>query len=166
MCPDFNIRSRGPIVFYTEYMFFRRAKVHENSFAEYLDRARKAGFAVAESGGRASVSRNGVAAVLENVAGTHPRIAERAGREMNGEIATLVDGGYQKFLQTPSGVKRPALAADLKAIHEFQEDLREAMDIPSLYNESLGTVSNQYIYDRVEERDQASPKAPWKIKTQ
>ena len=146
-------------------MFFRRAKAHDASFSDYLDRAKSAGFTVDSSGNRAKISRNGVAAVLEDVGGQHPRIAERAGLAMGGEIATLVDGGFQKFLQTPSGKKRPALAGDLRAIHEFQEDLREAVDIPSLYNESLGTVSNQYIYDRVEERDLQEPKAPWKIAT-
>lgn len=146
-------------------MFFRRAKAHHASFAEYLTRARDAGFTVESTTNRAKISRNGVAAVLEDDGSQHPRIAERAGVAMGDEIATLVDGGFQKFLQTPSGKKRPALAGDLRAIHEFQEDLREAVDIPSLYNESLGTVSNQYIYDRVEERDQEKPKAAWKIVT-
>ena len=35
----------------------------------------------------------------------------------------------------------------------------------SLYNESLGTVSDSYHYDRVKDRDQAEaarPKRPWK----
>ncbi len=146
-------------------MFFRRAKAHEDTFAEYLTKVGQAGFTVETTGKGAKVTRDGVAAVLENVEGGHPRVAERAGRVMGNEIATLVDGGFQKFLQTPSGLKRPALAGDLKAIHEFQEDLREAVGITSLYNESLGTVSNQYIYDRVEERDQDNLKAPWKIKT-
>ena len=50
-------------------------------------------------------------------------------------------------------------------MHAFQEDLREALGLVSLYNESLGTVSNQYIYDRVEERDCAEPKEPWEIAT-
>ncbi len=146
-------------------MFFRRAKAHENTFAEYLTRVRKAGFTVETTQKGAKVSRQGVAAVLEDVAGTHPKVSERAGCVMGNEIATLVDGGFQKFLQTPTGLKRPALAGDLKAIHAFQEDLREAVGIPSLYNESLGTVSNQYIYDRVEDRDQDNVKAAWKVKT-
>ncbi len=145
-------------------MFFRHAKVQQIGFADYLTRARNAGFTVDQAGTRAKISRNGIAAVLEDIPGQHPRIAERAGVAMDAEIATLVDSGFQKFLQTPSGRRRPALAQDLRAIHEFQEDLREAVDIPSLYNESLGTVSNQYIYDRVEERDQPKPKASWKIK--
>ena len=146
-------------------MFFRRAKTTERKFTDYLASAKEAGFSVETSGSRATISRGSVAAVLEDVSGCHPRIAERAGIATGGEIATLVDGGYQKFLQTPSGKRRPALAADLKAIHQFQEDLREAVDIPSLYNDSLGTVSNQYIYDRVEDRDLDRAKAPWKIAT-
>jgi hypothetical protein len=38
------------------------------------------------------------------------------------------------------------------------------MGIPSLYNESLGTVSESYQYDRVKDRDQPEverPKRTW-----
>ncbi|HSW50817.1 MAG TPA: hypothetical protein VLH09_11615, partial [Bryobacteraceae bacterium] len=61
----------------------------------------------------------------------------------------LVDGGFQKFLETPSGRRRPALAAELKRLHDFQADLREALGLKSLYNESLGTVSDRHAYDRL-----------------
>ncbi len=146
-------------------MFFRRATAPKTGFAEYLTRARQAGFTVdAISAGKAKLSRGGIAAELEDVPGQHPKFSVRAGVVVGTEIATLVDGGFQKFLETPSGLRKPALASDLKAIHEFEEDLREAVGIDSLYNQSLGTVSNQYIYDRVEERDQDKPKAPWKIR--
>ena len=80
---------------------------------------------------------------------------------MGDEIGTLVDGGYQKFFRTPSGKRKPALAEELKAIQNFQEDLREALGLTSLYNESLGTVSNQYMYDRVEGRDKGPSHKPW-----
>jgi hypothetical protein len=53
------------------------------------------------------------------------------------------------------------VASDLKLIHNFQEDLREALGLTSLYNESLGTVSNQYLYDRVVDRDRGVPVRPW-----
>ena len=36
----------------------------------------------------------------------------------------------------------------------------------SLYNESLGTVSDRYVYDRVADRDQPEatrPKRPWQV---
>jgi hypothetical protein len=79
------------------------------------------------------------------------------------EIAKLVDRGYQKFLKT-SKTEVPATADHLKAIHQFTEELKEATGAPSLYNESLGTVSDAYIYDRVEDRDKPAPqrpKRPW-----
>jgi hypothetical protein len=80
---------------------------------------------------------------------------------MGSEIGTLTDGGFQKFFMTPSGKRKPALAEELTAIQNFQEDLREAFGLTSLYNESLGTVSNKYLYDRVEGRDDAPHHKPW-----
>jgi hypothetical protein len=80
---------------------------------------------------------------------------------MGGEIGTLTDGGFQKFFVTPGGKRKPALAEELKAIQNFQEDLREALGLTSLYNESMGTVSNLYLYDRVEGRDQGVHDKPW-----
>ncbi len=92
-------------------------------------------------------------------------MAESPGIVVGAEIARLVDGGYQKFIVTPSGKKRAALAQDLREIHAFEEDLRCALGMTGMFNLSLGTVSNQYIYDRVEERDDSAAKEPWKIAT-
>jgi hypothetical protein len=86
---------------------------------------------------------------------------DRAGILVGGEIATLVDGGFQKFFRTPSGKNKPALASELKALHDFQEELREALGIENLYNEALGTVSTYYLYDRVKDRDRGVPKRVW-----
>jgi hypothetical protein len=94
-------------------------------------------------------------------AGGVPVFPERAGVIMGNEIGTLTDVGFQKFFTTPSGKRKPALAEELKAIQNFQEDLREALGLESLYNESLGTVSNVYVYDRVEGRDQGDAHKPW-----
>lgn len=147
-------------------MFFRTRTVKKPTFTDYLEKASTAGFTIEpQSDNRARITRNGIATIIQDVPGDPPKVVHRAGVVMGPEIATLVDGGYQKFLQTPNGKRRPALAADLKAIHAFQEDLRGALGLRSLYNESLGTVSNQYIYDRVEERDLNKPKEPWKIAT-
>jgi hypothetical protein len=146
-------------------MFFRRERTKKLTFADHLQKARAVGFTVRPlSGSRTEISRNGTAVVMEEGPEGQPKIVERAGILVGGEIAALVDGGYQKFLQTPSGKGRPALAGDLKSIHEFQEDLREALGMVSLYNESLGTVSTRYIYDRVEDRDTVEKK-PWEIPT-
>jgi hypothetical protein len=44
--------------------------------------------------------------------------------------------------------------------------LKVGLGLPSLYNESLGTVSESYHYDRIENRDQATvdrPKRPWEV---
>jgi hypothetical protein len=147
-------------------MFFRREAEKKLTFSDYLDKARQAGFTVeGSSGSIQKISRNGVAALLEDVPGGPPKFAETPGIIVGSEIARLVDGGYQKFIQTPSGKKRAALAADLSAIHSFEEDLRAALGMENTYNLSLGTVSNQYIYDRVENRDRPVAGQPWKIAT-
>ena len=143
-------------------MFFRREHAKVKTFDDYMSQARSAGFTVeGMGGGRSRISRDGAAAVVEASADGTPRFIERAGVMMGQEIATLVDAGFQKFLVTPHGKRRPALASDLKVIHDFQEDLREALGLTSLYNESLGTVSNQYLYDRVVDRDRGVPVRPW-----
>jgi hypothetical protein len=142
-------------------MFFRRERPTETTFEQRMEELRKAGFTLSSApGGRTMVTRNGCALTLENNGGA-PRVVERAGILMDGGIAKLVDAGFQKFFLAPDGRKKPALAQELKAIHEFQEDLREALGMTSLYNESLGTVSTQYLYDRVQDRDKGVPKRPW-----
>jgi hypothetical protein len=76
----------------------------------------------------------------------------RPGWLLNGEIARLLDRGYQKFIKT-SKMEIPASADHLRAIHEFTEELNEAIGATSLYNQALGTTSNVYNYDRVQGRE-------------
>jgi hypothetical protein len=76
-----------------------------------------------------------------------PRI-ERAGWLVGGEIAALIDEGYQKFWRA-GGRDVPAQARQLQALHEFEEDLREALGLESLYNTSLGTINDLHEYDRL-----------------
>jgi hypothetical protein len=143
-------------------VFFRREKPRKLSFDDYLLKLRESGFEIAGQGsGKARVSRRGCAAVIEDVSGAeHPKVY-RAGVQVADEIARLVDAGFQKFFLTPSGKKVPALATHLKALHDFQEDLKEALGLTSLYNEGLGTTSNAHVYDRVEDRDHGVPARPW-----
>jgi hypothetical protein len=142
-------------------MFFRRERPKTHSFSERVDQLRAAGFAVAtRSGGIVRVSRDGIAVDLKDVEG-QPEPVGAAGVVIGDEIGTLVDGGYQKFFRTPSGKKKPALADELKALHDLEEDARETLGRKSLYNESLGTVSNFYMYDRVKDRDKGVPKRVW-----
>jgi hypothetical protein len=142
-------------------MFFRRQVPKQITFEDRIEELRKAGFTTKPADGRVMVLRDCSAAVLENLPGGQPRVVERPGLLMATGIAKLVDGGFQKFFLAPGGAKKPALASELKAIHEFEEDLREALGLESLYNESLGTVSTQYLYDRVQDRDRGVPKRPW-----
>jgi hypothetical protein len=142
-------------------MFFRRERPKNPTYSERLESLRHAGFTVEPLAGSAvRVSRGGYAAELDEV-DDKVHVAARAGVLMDGEIGALVDGGYQKFFRTPSGKQIPALAEGLKAIHDFEEDLKEALGEESYYNESLGTVSTYYIYDRVENRDRGVPKRAW-----
>jgi len=147
-------------------MFFRTEAARKLVFTDYLNQAKAAGFTVTPIGtSQAKIARGNIAAIVEDVPSAAPKFAETAGVVVGPEIARLVDGGYQKFIVTPSGKKRAALAADLNALHNFDQDLRAAMGIGGAYNLSLGTVSNRYIYDRVEERDSQAHKEPWKIAT-
>jgi len=79
-------------------------------------------------------------------------VLARPGWLLGGQIARLLDRGYQKFLKTAK-LEIPATADHLRAIHEFSEELKEAAGAPSLYNESLGTTSDRYMYDRVKGRE-------------
>jgi hypothetical protein len=143
-------------------MFFRREQPKKLTFDDRMSAARSAGFKVeSASGGRTRIERDGVACIAEPGADGVPHFVERAGIVMGNEIGSLTDGGFQKFFMTPGGKRKPALAEELKAIHDFQEDLREALELTTLYNEALGTVSNLYLYDRVEGRDRGAHDKPW-----
>jgi hypothetical protein len=142
-------------------MFFRREKPHAATFEEHLAAARAAGLTVqAEQGSRVRLSRDGCTCLVENTP-EGPRVIEKPGLAMGNETGALVDRGFQKFFTAPSGRSQSAKAAHLKSLHSFQEDLREALGLASLYNESLGTVSKFYAYDRVENRDAGVPKRAW-----
>jgi len=125
-------------------MLFRKRQPKAASFEERLEALRASGFeTLPEAGGRVQVRRAGCAAIIDS----GPRI-ERAGWLVGGEIAELVDGGYQKFWRA-GGRNVPALAGQLEALHEFEEDLREGLGLESFYNTSLGTTNDLHLYDRL-----------------
>jgi hypothetical protein len=53
----------------------------------------------------------------------------------------------------------------LQAIHLFSEELKQLTGAISLYNESLGTTSDSYQYDRLKGREaaQPTPTNPWEL---
>ena len=101
--------------------------------------------------GAVQVAKYGCAAILVPGTTTSVAVAVKPGVVVDGEIGHVLDKGYQKFIKTASG-ERPATADHLKALHKFSEELRQATGGISLYNESMGTVSDAYVYDRVKGR--------------
>jgi hypothetical protein len=98
------------------------------------------------------VRKYGVAAEISEAPDGSTMVLAKPGWLLGGQISRLVDKGYQKFLKTPK-MEIPATADHLRAIHEFTEELKEAAGATSLYNESLGTTSDRYVYDRVKGRE-------------
>ena len=112
---------------------------------------------------RIFLKKNNISAAIEK-SGDGAKIFAYPGPLVNGEIAKLVNRGYQQFFKTTK-TELPATADRLGALHDFSEELKEAIGAPSLYNESLGTVSEDYQYDRIKGRDDGSDKnRPWDVR--
>ena len=138
----------------------------KRSFDDAIAYLRDHGFELLEAPGtksRVFLKKHNVSAAIEKDDDGNVRIFASPGYLIGGEIAKLIDRGYQKFLKTTK-TEVPATADHLRAIHDFTEELKEAIGGISIYNEALGTVSDAYVYDRVEDRDEpeaARPKRPW-----
>lgn len=143
------------------------------NFEQMLDALRAQSFDVKPYDGVAEgmmVSKGGVAAALvpgktsERVDGGGACLAVTPGILVRGEIARLLDRGYQKFIKT-SKYELPATADQLHAIHQFTEELNQVTGSMGLYNEALGTTSDLYEYDRLRGREapQPAPARPWEL---
>ena len=139
------------------------------TFDEAVNWLRSHDFELLEAPGTANrifLKKYKCSAAIEKTQDGGVRIFAYPGNLISGEIAKLVDRGYQKFLKT-SKSEISATAGHLKALHSFSEELKEAIGTTSLYNESLGSVSEAYTYDRVKDRDlpdSSRPKRPWQRK--
>jgi hypothetical protein len=102
--------------------------------------------------GGVQVSKYGAAAVLVAATDAAAAFAVFPGVLVQGEVARLLDRGYQKFIRS-SHYELPASASQLQAIHQFSEELKQLTGVISLYNESLGTTSDLYQYDRLKGRE-------------
>src|SRR6202142_2682538 len=142
------------------------SKVEERTYEEALNWLRDHGFDLLEAPGtpvRVFLKKYSVSAAIQKNGDDGVKIFAYPGYLIGSEISKLVNKGYQQFLKT-SKTEVPATADHLKALQQFSEELKEALGLPSLYNESLGTVSESYHYDRVKDRDQPEverPKRPW-----
>ncbi len=150
-------------------MFFKK-KVEKRTFNDVLTTLGAQKFDVAPAGegagsqriaGAYRVSKYGCAAEIapspafgtkDNPGASSAEVLSRPGVVLNGQISRILDRGYQKFLKTPK-LEIVATADHLRALHKFQEELDEAVGETMLYNESLGTTSDRYQYDRVKGRE-------------
>lgn len=144
-------------------------KSHNPNFDQTLETLRAHSFDVkpsAEVAGGMLVSKHGAGAVLVAAADkdkdTPAAIVVRPGALVGSQVARLLDRGYQKFIKTPQ-FELPATASQLQAIHLFTEELKQLTGAINLYNESLGTTSDLYQYDRLKGREavQPAPLSPW-----
>jgi hypothetical protein len=140
--------------------------LEQRTYEDSVTWLRDHGFDILEAPGmqnRVFLKKNNVSAAIERDQDGCVKVFARPGYLVSGEISKIVDRGYQKFLRT-SKLELPVTADHLQAIHQFTEELKEATGAPSLYNESLGTVTDDHLYDRVEGRDKPAPerpKRPW-----
>ena len=141
-------------------------KVEERTFEDAVNWLREHGFDVLEApgtSGRVFVKKYNVSAAIQKTDDGGSKIFAYPGYLVGTEISKLVNKGYQQVLRT-SKTEIAATADHLKALHAFSEELKEALGIPSLYNESLGTTSEAYQYDRIVDRDKPvadRKKRPW-----
>ena len=141
-------------------------KVEQRTFDDATQWLRDHGFDLIEAPGmqgRVFLKKYNVSAAIQKDGDDGVKIFAYPGYLINGEISKLINRGYQQVLKT-SKTEVAATADHLKALQQFTEELKDALCLPSLYNESLGTVSEAYQYDRIEDRDKPAtdrPKRPW-----
>jgi len=141
-------------------------KVEERTFEDAVQWLRDHGFDLIEAPGtqgRVFLKKYNVSAAIQKDGDDGVKIFAYPGYLISGEISKLINRGYQQVLKT-SKTEVAATADHLKALQQFSQELKEALGLPSLYNESLGTVSEAYQYDRIADRDKPTterPKRPW-----
>ena len=141
-------------------------KVEARTFEDSVQWLRDHGFDLIEAPGtqgRVFLKKYNVSAAIQKDGEDGVKIFAYPGYLIGGEISKLINRGYQQVLKT-SKTEVAATADHLKALQQFTEELIEGLALPSLYNESLGTVSEAYQYDRVIGRDQPAtdrPIRPW-----
>jgi hypothetical protein len=136
-------------------------KSRNAQFEPCVEKLRAHSFEVTpRAGGGVLVSKDGVGAVLVAGSGDAPTaFAVSPGLLDGDEVTRLLDRGNQKFIHSSRG-EGPATASQLHAIHRFTEELKLLTGALSLYNESLGTTSDLYQYDRLQGRPGGPSAAP------
>ena len=148
----------------------KAVRVTKYGCAALLAPASEAALATAPAGGSGAITAQGRSSFIGKGPTGGPNapaasIVGRAGVVIGNEIGHILDKGYQKFVKT-AHAEQPATADHLRNLHRFSEELRQVTGNISLYNESLGTVSDEYMYDRVKGRnlpEAERPKPAWAL---
>jgi hypothetical protein len=114
----------------------------------------QAGFEIAASSGDPSsfeVKKNNCSRTLARESKDGWRPAGPPHFFVRGMECKLEDHGYQKFWYF-EGKRFPIRQGDLKALHQFDEEVRALLGLKSLYNEALGSTCARSVYDRVHGR--------------
>ncbi len=136
--------------------------IQQRTYEEAVSWLRDHGFDILDAPGtqnRVFLKKLNCSAAIQKADDGGVRLFAKPGFLIGSEISRLVDKGYQKFLKTTK-TEIPATADHLQALHQFSEELREATGETRLYNQSLGTVSDRYVYDRVTDRDLPEAQRP------
>src|ERR1700748_1751733 len=121
-------------------------KVEQRSYEGGLRCLRDHGSDLSEAPGtqaRVFLKKYGVSAAIQKDGDDGVKIFAYPGYQIGSEISKLVNRGYQQFLKTSKN-EVPVSAGLFKALQTVSESLKVALALPSLYNESLGTVSESY----------------------
>jgi len=138
----------------------------QRTYEEAVNWLRDHGFDLIEAPGtqnRVFLKKYNCSAAIQKNGSDGVKIFAYPGYLVGSEISKLVNRGYQQFLKTAK-TEIAATAEHLKALQQFSEEMKEGLGLPSLYNDSQGTVSPSYHYDRIQERDKPEaerPKRPW-----
>ena len=114
------------------------AKVEQRTYEDAVNWLRDHGFDLIEAPGaqtRVFLKKYNCSAAIQKTDDGGAKIFAYPGYMIGSEISKLINRGYQQFMKTTN-----------------------------LYNESLGTTSDSYHYDRIKDRDQPAverPKRPW-----
>lgn len=110
------------------------------------------GFLVRSSGGVARIEKYGCGAELRKSPQGRYQMTVMPSIMLQGQFTHLWDAGYQKFLLTHDGHKFPIRVGQLADLRRFNEELRTALDVPTYYNEAIGSTCHYSVYDRLKGR--------------
>jgi len=110
------------------------------------------GFTVRSSGGVARIEKYDCAAELRKEPSGDFQMTIIPSIMMQGQFTHLWDAGYQKFLLAHDGRKFPVRVTQLADLRRFNEELRNALGVPTYYNEALGSTCQYSVYDRLKGR--------------